>query len=222
MKTVRIGLVDAGVAPALSDSVDAAASFGAACPDQPVANAAGWAHGTHVARLVLEGVPSARLLSAKVFHGRLDAQVQDVVDAMDWLVDQGVDLINLSLGLRTRSAALERACWRAREAGVLLVAAAPARGGPVFPAASRACIAVSGDARCGPGEVSWLGLESADFGTHPFLLTHQPARGGGASYAAARFSGLAGALLAQGMPVQALRTHFFLEATWVGPEQRHA
>jgi hypothetical protein len=222
MKTIRIGLVDGGVASALSDAVDAAASFGGACLNTPVADAAGLAHGTNVARLVLEGSPSARLLSASVFHGRLDAEVDDVVDAMGWLVSQRVDLINMSLGLRTRSAALERACWRAREAGVLLVAAAPARGGPVFPAASRACIAVSGDARCEPGEVSWLGLEGADFGTHPFLLTNNPACGGGASYAAARFSGLAGALLAQGMPAQALRTHFFLEATWVGPEQRHA
>jgi hypothetical protein len=222
MKKIRIGLIDGGVGSALSDAVAAAADFGAPVRAAPIRAAAALTHGTNVARLVLEGLPSAQLLSARVFHERLDANVEDVVAAVAWLLDQGVDLINMSFGLRKPSAALEHACWVAREAGVLLVAAAPARGGPVFPAACRACIAVSGDARCQPGEVSWLGIEGVDFGTHPFLEPGSAAHGGGASYATARFTGLVSALLAQGMPSQAVRTHLFLESAWAGAEQRHA
>ncbi|NML18731.1 subtilisin-like serine protease QhpE [Azohydromonas caseinilytica] len=220
MKTVRIGLIDGGVAPALSASVEAVRSFGGPSPD--AFGAAALAHGTNVARLVLEGLPTARLLGARVFHQRLDAGVDDVVAALDWLVGQGVDLVNMSLGLRTRSATLERACAAAHAAGVLLVAAAPARGGPVWPAAYADCIAVSGDARCGPGELSWLGQPEVDVGACPFLVPGAPARGGGASYAAARFSGRASALLAQGLPALAMRQHCFQEASRVGPERRHA
>ncbi len=153
-----------------------------------------------MARLVLEGLPTARLLSAQVFHEALDASVADVAQAIAWLAAQRVDVINMSFGLRARSPALEAACRQAHEACVLLVASAPARGGAVYPAAFESCIAVSDDARCRAGEVSWLGLQGAGFGTHPFLERDSAARGGGASYAAARFSGLVGALLARGVP----------------------
>jgi hypothetical protein len=219
MKPVRIGLVDGALAAPLSGSVEAVARFGAAAVSAP--DRAALAHGSHVARLVLEGLPSARLLSAEVFHDGLEAAVDDVAQAIAWLAAQRVDVINLSFGLRTRSAALEAACWAAHEAGVLLVAAAPARGGPVYPAACRACIAVSGDARCRPGELSWLGLDGADFGTHPFLERDSAARGGGASFAAARFSGLVGTLLAQGVPAAEVKTRLVLRAAWVGPEKRY-
>ena len=86
------------------------------------------AHGTHVARLVLEGLPTARLLSAQVFHDALDASAADVAQAIAWLAAQRVDVINMSFGLRARSPALEAACRQAHEAGVL-PAPAPARGG---------------------------------------------------------------------------------------------
>jgi hypothetical protein len=220
MKPVRIGIVDGPLAGTPSGAVDAAACFGASAAAQP--DRAGLAHGTHVARLVLEGSRTARLLSAQVFHDGLDASVADVAQAIAWLVAQRVEVINMSFGLRSRSRALEAACRQAHEAGVLLVAAAPARGGAVYPAAFGACIAVSGDARCRAGEVSWLGLAGAEFGTHPFLKRDSAAHGGGASYAAARFSGLVGALLAQDVPAAQVRTQLCQRAVWVGPERRHA
>lgn len=221
MKPVRIGIVDGPLAPALSGAVEAVARFGGSdAAAQP--GRAGLAHGTHVARLVLEGFPTARLLSAQVFHDGLDASVADVAQAIAWLAAQRVDVINLSFGLRSRSPALEAACRQAHEAGVLLVASAPARGGAVYPAAFGSCMAVSGDARCRAGEVSWLGLQGVDFGTHPFLERDSAASGGGASYAAARFSGLVGALLARGVPASEVRSQLYARAAWVGPEKRHA
>lgn len=49
-------------------------------------------------------------------------------------------------------------------AGVLLCASSPARGGPVYPANYPGVIRVTGDARCAPGQWSWLGSRQADFG----------------------------------------------------------
>lgn len=220
MRPVRVGLVDGPLAAPLWPSVEASARFGGG--DEAAVNRAALAHGSHVARRVLEGCPSARLLSAQVFHGGLEAGVGEVVDAVGWLAAQRVDVINLSFGLRERSAALEAACGAARAAGALLVAAAPSRGGVVYPAALASCIAVSGDARCRPGEVSWLGLEGTDFGTHALLEPGNAARGGGASIAAARMSGLIAALLARGVAAEDMRSRLYLMAAWVGPEKRCA
>lgn len=220
MKPVRVGIVDGPLAAPLWPSVEASARFGGG--DSEVADRAALAHGSHVARLVLEGSPSARLLGAQVFHDGLEAGVGDVADAIHWLTAQRVDVINLSFGLRERSAALEAACEAAQAAGVLLVAAAPSRGGAVYPAAYRGCIAVSGDARCRPGDVSWLGLPGADFGTHALLEPGNAARGGGASIAAARLSGLIAALLARGVAASEMRPRLVLMAAWMGPEKRYA
>lgn len=219
MKPVRVGIVDGPLAAPLWPCVEASARFGGG--DESAPNRAALAHGSHVARLVLEASPSARLLSAQVFHEGLEAGVGDVVAAIDWLTAQRVDVINLSFGLRERSAALEAACEAAQAAGVLLVAAAPSRGGVVYPAAYRSCIGVSGDARCRPGEVSWLGLDGADFGTHALLEPGNAARGGGASIAAARMSGLVAGLLGQGVAAEEVRSRLYLKAAWMGPEKRY-
>jgi hypothetical protein len=52
---------------------------------------------------------------------------------------------------------LREAVSRALDSGVLVVAASPARGQKVFPAAYPGLIAATGDARCAPGELSRLG-----------------------------------------------------------------
>lgn len=219
MRPIRVGLVDGRVSGLPPGALDGAASFGNGREEsaQPVATA----HGSNVAKLVLEECSAVRLICAQVFHGRLDAHVGSVVSAIDWLVEQGADVINMSFGTRTYSRALARACGDARDAGVLLVGAAPARGGPVFPAVLESCVGVSGDVRCLPAEVSWLGQPGADFGAHPFLIRGSVSGGGGASYAAARFSGLAGALLTQGLSVDALHNYLRHKARWRGREQRH-
>ena len=100
---------------------------------------------------------------------------------------------------------------------MVLVAAAPARGGPVYPAGYPGVLRVCGDARCGPGEWSHLATAQADFGACPDGPDGRP---GGASLAAARFSALlAGALVTEqdaDMAVSAL----IRRAAYHGPERR--
>lgn len=215
---VRVGLIDGGVGGAAGDAVVAQRCFA----ESVQASAGAFGHGSQIAECVLQHCPSADLLVARVFdHGR-EAGVDAVLAGLAWLVDQGVQLVNMSFGMGWASPRLARACRAAADAGVVLVASAPARGGISFPAAFEDCIAVSGDARCAPGEVSWLATAGADFGTHPLLDPRGPRRGGGASIAAARMSGMLAARLEAGVDARNLRAELAYRARYFGPERRHA
>jgi subtilisin family serine protease len=83
-------------------------------------------HGTTCSRIILEMAPECRIVPIRVFEQRLDASPATLMAAIDWAVSDGLKLLNLSLGtLRIdilRS--LYATCARARDAGVILVAAA--------------------------------------------------------------------------------------------------
>jgi hypothetical protein len=104
---------------------------------------------------------------------------------------------------------------------VLLVAASPARGPAVFPAAYPGVLRVCGDARCGPGDVSGLGGEPADFGACPRAVGVAVA---GASAAAAHVSGIVAAWLAsRGVAAatgEETRAHLAEVARFRGRERR--
>ena len=202
LNAVRVGLIDGGVGGATAAAVVAARSFIGAEP----AGVSASSHGSQVAHCVLQHCASADLFVAQVA----------------WLVEQGAQIVNMSFGMSQASPRLSRACRAAAASGVVLVASAPARGGLAFPAAFGECIAVSGDARCAPGEVSWLASASAEFGTHPFLHPDDPRRGGGASIAAARMTGLLAAELFAGADAGRLRSTLAERACYFGPERRYA
>lgn len=216
LKPVRVGLIDGGVDASFAGAVAAVRDFAGA--------AAGGdrnGHGSQVAAGVLAHCPSARLLVARIFDRDREAGVDAVLAALAWLLDEGAQLVNMSFGMDRASPRLADACRAAADAGAVLVAAAPARGAPAFPAAFAECIAVSGDARCAPGEVSRLATAAADFGTHPLLDARDPRRGGGASIAAARMSGMLASRLAAGADARHLRVELERCARYFGPERRH-
>ena len=55
-------------------------------------------HGTAVAAAIHEKVPGADLYAVKVFDRRLSATIGAIVRALEWCLDQRMDVINLSLG----------------------------------------------------------------------------------------------------------------------------
>jgi len=171
------------------------------CRLPPVGDPLG--HGTEVARLILAAAPDAQLLDAQVFADDRPvaglaavATVAVVATAIDWAIAQGAQLINFSLGLREDCWVLRHACARARAGGVLLVASAPARGGPVYPATYPGVLAATGDARCAEGQWSFLERSPGVMVGPAALVGACPGPrsagevGGGASYAAARLCGL--------------------------------
>ena len=114
-------------------------------------------HGTAVATLLIghslsnEGslLPKAQLFVAETFRelqpGQVEATTWTIVRALDWLVQEQVDVINLSLG-GPPNALLSYAIDRTLSRNIPIVAAAGntgPQGHPVYPAAQKGVIAVT-------------------------------------------------------------------------------
>ncbi len=220
---VRIGVIDSGFRPDQAAKVKAAAGFVVgehgvqrtdATPDQ-------LGHGGAILDVVSWGAPDAAFIVAQVFRERLAGSAAQVAAALDWVVGQGVQVVNLSLGLRMDREVLARACERALGAGVIVCASSPARGEAVFPAAYPGVFRMTGDARCRRGEISHLATQYADFGAHVRPLGNDSA-GIGASAGCAHLSGAIGRFLCDGgsaVPVR-IRSHLIDRASYHGPERR--
>ncbi len=218
---VRVGVVDSGCTSAQAARVVAAAAFVPAAgePRQVPATADALGHGSRVADIVLHCAPAAELLVAQVFRERLTTTAAQVAAAIGWLVDGGARVINLSLGLREPRTVLQQACEQALQAGVVLCAAAPARGEPVYPAAFSGVLRVSGDARCARMEIAALDAAHADFGAHVRPLGDSLA-GAGASMACAHLSGHIARYLGDGGSPEGLRPWLASQARYHGLERR--
>ncbi len=108
-------------------------------------------HGTAVAGIIgaldnEEGVtgvnPGVELYSARVLDEKLEAPVERIVEAIDWAIEQDVDIINMSFGISKNVAELEAAIEKAAEADILLIAAAGDGEEVAYPAAYDEVIAV--------------------------------------------------------------------------------
>jgi len=56
-------------------------------------------HGTAVAAAIREKTgPAAELYAVKVFHARLSANIDVILRALEWCIEEHMDLINVSLG----------------------------------------------------------------------------------------------------------------------------
>ncbi|WP_221793997.1 subtilisin-like serine protease QhpE [Oceanobacter mangrovi] len=146
-------------------------------------------HGSDIARIILSLAPECELVSAQVFQQGNGTTAMQVAAAIEWLVDQGCEIINLSLGLRQDRPTLKCACEIAAELGVILVAASPAQGEPVFPAAYPEVIRATGDARCDHPNWVYLATEQADVAGCVRPLDNQLGRSG-ASMGCAHITGL--------------------------------
>ncbi len=221
---VRVGILDSGVRRNAVLTLAGTMRFFAGpaseiLTDPGLDDATG--HGTEVTRLIGAAAPQAALIHAQVFGESFETAPALVAGGLDWLVERGVRIVNMSFGLRADRPVLEQSCAAALKGGVVLVAAAPAQGPPCFPAAYDGVIAVTGDARCATGEVSDLKGERADFGT----WCASPERGGGAvagaSAAAAHFTGLAAQVM-DSDPKAGLATvlgHFRASPAFIGAER---
>jgi len=110
-------------------------------------------HGSHVAGIVaafnnsigVVGVgPAVDLLAIKVLSRSGSGFLSDVIEGIQWAMNNGAQVINLSLGSSSGSQAMHDAVAAAHNAGVVVVAAAGNSGGAViYPAAYPEVIAVS-------------------------------------------------------------------------------
>src|SRR5699024_6733125 len=100
---VKVGIVDSGInSRLLSDNIARQRRFyisdNSVWVDQDCTDPLG--HGTEVAQIIQQHCPSAALYGAKVFDHRGRCHSVLIESAIEWLLEQDVDLINFSLGLR--------------------------------------------------------------------------------------------------------------------------
>lgn len=111
-------------------------------------------HGTHVGGIAAggtnnetghAGISNCSMLSARALDENGGGSLSDIADAITWSADQGVEIINLSLGGGGYTTTMQNAVSYAEGQGSLLVAAAGNDfGGSVsYPAAYEACLAIS-------------------------------------------------------------------------------
>jgi hypothetical protein len=152
---LRVGMIDTGLNlehPALKGQSIVSQSLLSAGINRPVND-----HGTAVASLLIGKpdsafgglLPKARLFNADVFRARdskhTDTTAEWIISAIDWLLEQKVQTINMSLG-GPRNLLLDVAIQRSIQSGVVIIAAAGNSGAtapPVYPAAQPGVIAVT-------------------------------------------------------------------------------
>ncbi|MFD0674522.1 S8 family serine peptidase [Cohnella sp. GCM10027633] len=118
-------------------------------------------HGTHIAGTIaaanqrqgMIGVaPRARIHPIKAFDHNGTAYVSDIILGIEWCVRNGIDVVNMSFGMKTRSRSLYAAVSGAFRAGVLIVASSgnDGRNGSIdYPARYNHTVAVGATTRQG-------------------------------------------------------------------------
>jgi subtilisin family serine protease len=82
-------------------------------------------HGTAVMAAIQEKAPSAAYYAVKLFRDGLRTSADHLLAAIEWAIDSGMDVVNLSLGTRNvdHKPRFEEIVKRAVQAGVMLVSA---------------------------------------------------------------------------------------------------
>lgn len=122
-KGVKVAIIDTGVDPAKGlNLVKGLNTTGTEPADEWFDNGAG--HGTHVAGIVARVAPEVELLAYRVFEkGDGGASEFAIARAIRQAVDDGCDIINMSLGQSSEPISISREARRARAMGVICVAA---------------------------------------------------------------------------------------------------
>lgn len=109
-------------------------------------------HGSHCAGIIAGGpvgtgggirgfAPAAEVHVCRIFPG---GRFSDLVSALDYCMEQGIDVANMSLGGGDPSQIIEERIVRAKQMGLACIIAAGNSSGPVqFPASTPHCLAVA-------------------------------------------------------------------------------
>ena len=132
-KNIKIALIDTGVSSHEDLNIAGGKSF--------VENNALYyddnGHGTHVAGIiaaknnklgVIGAAPNAEIYALKALDNTGAGYYSQVIAALEWAINNNIDIVNMSIGGLSDSLALHEAVQRASSAGIILVAAAGNRG----------------------------------------------------------------------------------------------
>ena len=131
---VKVAVIDTGVTldhPALAGRLAPSSEWkdfvdGDAYPNdtEGAGSNASFGHGTAVAGIILQVAPQATILPIRVLASDGQGDVTNVVAGIDWAIQRGADIINLSLGANESVASLQAMMSYAASRGVFVVASA--------------------------------------------------------------------------------------------------
>jgi hypothetical protein len=151
MNAVRVAVIDSGVHQD-HPHVNGVAGGVAITPDGREENdfVDRLGHGTAVTAVIREKAPAASIFAVKIFHDSLATRIQPLVRAIDWSVENGMHLINLSLGTSNQEheRVLLQALERVQAKGILLIAAFEDSGMRWLPGALPGSVPVALDPDC--------------------------------------------------------------------------
>ncbi len=154
---VNVGIIDTGIQRDHPDLTVSGGFLALTSPPYHRKSADDWdddnGHGTHVAGTVaaygaIAGVaPDANLYAVKVLDKNGSGSFSSVIAGIDWCVDNGMHIANMSLGASSGNDSLREAIEAADEAGLILIASAgnsgPGANTIGYPAAYPQTIAVA-------------------------------------------------------------------------------
>jgi subtilisin family serine protease len=110
----------------------------------------GLGHGTAVLAAIKEKAPEAEYYAVRIYYRSLRTNIDFLLKAIDWAIDENMDVINLSLGTSAEShqCRLLAAVKRAADSGVLLVAAGEMDGVAALPGSLPGVVRVGLDWTC--------------------------------------------------------------------------
>jgi Subtilase family len=151
---IRIGIIDSGVNPANPHigNIAGGATIAPGVQDPSFVDHLG--HGTAIAALIHSRAPKAELFAVKIFRNSLVTNLATVLSAVDWCIDNEIDLINLSLGTTNpeHRSAFETTLARVQAMGKGIVSAYELQNVPALPGSLRGVVGVLADSSQAPGE----------------------------------------------------------------------
>lgn len=137
---VKVAVIDSGIAP--HQKLEVSGGYNSLEDQDPDHwNYDRKGHGTHLAGIIAGMAPEAELYAVKVYPG---GRVSDLVDAINWCIDNYMDVVSIALGTVQPSQQVQQALLDATQRGITCIAAAGNGGGAVcYPAAYDEAIGVS-------------------------------------------------------------------------------
>ena len=126
---VKVAVFDTGISPHQDLSLNSGISFVEGVTSTIDDNG----HGTHVAgtiaaqinqKGILGAAPGVQLYPVKVLNSNGSGSYSSIISAIDWAVDNNINIINMSFGSTSYSVALESAIKLAYDNNILIVASA--------------------------------------------------------------------------------------------------
>lgn len=149
---IKIAVIDSGLAPTHRNLHGITQGSSMVGNDKTAWTVDTIGHGSHCAGIIAGGpvgrgggirgfAPAAEVHVCRIFPG---GRFSDLVSALDYCMEQGIDVANMSLGGGEPSRIIEERIIRAKQMGMACIIAAGNSSGPVqFPASTPHCLAVA-------------------------------------------------------------------------------